>query len=57
MFVHCYVIQYFVSFWFCNDLDGEERAGCFTLSYSQCSVLPHGAMGKSSVRDCGISCS
>ena len=26
------VIQYFVSFQFCNHLDCEERAGCFTLT-------------------------
>ena len=27
----CFVIQYFMSFQCCNHLDGEERAGCFTL--------------------------
>ena len=38
--------------WFCNHLDGEERAGCFALTVilmfcdSQCSAaLPHGAVG------------
>ena len=43
-------------------LDGEEGAGCFTLtvflmSYdSQCSVtLPRGTMGWYTVYDCGIS--
>ena len=25
-------IQYFASFEFCDHLDGEERAGCFTLT-------------------------
>ena len=56
----CFVIQYFVSIEFCN-LDGEEGAGCFTLTCfltscdSQCSVvLPHGAVGWSVVYDCGI---
>ena len=43
-----------------NNLDGEERAGCFTLivfpMYFDCSVaLPHGAMGWSIVCDSGIS--
>ena len=53
---------YFVSFWFCNHLDGKERAGCFTLTVflmycdSQWSVaLPHGAVGWSAVYDCRIS--
>ena len=27
-----FIIQYFVSFEFCDHLDGEERAGCFTLT-------------------------
>ena len=27
----CFVVQYVVSFQFCNHLAGEERAGCFTL--------------------------
>ena len=33
MFGPCFVIQYFVSFKFCNhlDVDGEERAGYFTI--------------------------
>ena len=42
--------------YFCNHLDGEERAGCFALTVflmsgdSQCSVaLPHGALGWSAV--------
>ena len=59
MFGPCFVIKYFV---FCNHLDGEEKAGCFTLSVflvscdSKCSVaLPHGVMGYSAVCDCGIS--
>ena len=47
---------------FFNHLDGEEEAGCFTLTVflvscnSQCFVaLPHGALGWSAVCDCGIS--
>ena len=31
MFDPCFVIQYFVSLYFCNPPDGEERAGWFTL--------------------------
>ena len=32
MFGHCFVIQYFKCVLLnCNHLDGEERAGCFTL--------------------------
>ena len=60
----CFVIQYFVSFLFCNHLDGEEKAGCFTLTVflvtcdSQCFVaLPHGAVGSSAVCDCCITLS
>ena len=40
----------------------EEKAGCFAIivlqmyCYYNCSVaLPHGAVGRSSVFDCGIS--
>ena len=62
MFGPSFVIQYFASFWFSNHLDGEERAGCFTLTIflmscdSRCSVaLPDGAVGWSAVCDCGIS--
>ena len=45
---------------FCNHLDGEERAGCFTLFVflvsRDCYVaLPHGVSGLSAVSDCGIS--
>ena len=41
----------------CNHLDGEERAGCFTLfaftvSRDCCAALPHGAMDFSTVCDC-----
>ena len=57
-----FVILYFVSFWFCNHIDGEDRAGCFTLIVflmfcdSQCSVaIPNGTMGWSAVCDCGTS--
>ena len=28
----CFAIQYFMSFWICYHLDGEKRAGCFTLT-------------------------
>ena len=47
--------------WFCcNYLDGNERAGCFTLfvflvSHDCCVALPHDATGLSAVGDCGIS--
>ena len=49
-------------FWFCDHLDGEERAGCFTLfvflvSRESCVALPHDAMGLSAVCDFGIACS
>ena len=30
-FVLAFVVQYFMTFWYCNHLDGEERTGCFTL--------------------------
>ena len=43
-------------------LKKKERTGCFVFivlqmsCYSNCSVaLPHGAVGKSAVHDCGIS--
>ena len=46
---------------FCNYLAEEERAGCFTLIVIlvscgyQCSrSLPHGAMQRSSVCNCGV---
>ena len=52
VFGPCFVIQYFVPFWFCNHLDGEERASCFTLSVflmsydTHCPVtLTHGMRG------------
>ena len=53
MFGPRFFIQYFVSSYFCNQLDGEERAGCFTLivflmSYFDCkrsAALPRGAVG------------
>ena len=52
VFGTCFVNQYVVPFWFYNHLDGEERAGCFTLivflmsCVCLCSVaLPHGAVG------------
>ena len=45
---------------FCNQLDGEERAGrfawfVFLVSHSRCMAFPRGAMGLSAVCDCGIS--
>ena len=61
MFCPCFVISHCVSFHNCNHLDGEERAGCFTLigilmsCDIYCSVaLPHGSMGLSAGCDCGI---
>ena len=64
MFGPWFVIQYFVSFKFCNPLDWEERAGYFTFivflmsCYCYCYVaLPHGAVGWYAVCDFGISCS
>ena len=46
------------SFKFCNNLEAEEKVGCFAIivlqMYYKCSVaLPHGAMGWSAVCDCG----
>ena len=62
MFGICFVVQYFVSSYFCNHLDGEEIPGCFTVSVflmscdSQCSMaLPYSSVGWSAVCDCGIS--
>ena len=45
---------------FCNQRDGEERAGCFALivflvSRDCCVALPHDATGLFAVCDCGIS--
>ena len=44
------------------ELDEEKRAGCFAFIvflmsyYCKCpEALPHGAVGWSAVRDCGIS--
>ena len=52
----------FVSILVCNNLVGEERAGCFALfvfllARDCCVALPHNATGLSAVCDCGISCS
>ena len=54
----------FITFWpfsFCNHVDEEERAGCFSFiifqmsCYCKCFVaLPHGAVGWSAVCDCGF---
>ena len=38
VFNPCFDIQYFVSFLFCNRLDGEEKADCFTLNVFLCLV-------------------
>ena len=59
--VLCFVVRY-CSFYFCNHLDGEEKAGCFAyfvflLFRFGCVALPRGAMGFSAVCDCGISLS
>ena len=52
MFGSCFFIQYFMSFLFCNRLDGEERTGSFTLigflvsCDCKCSVThAHGIVG------------
>ena len=48
-------------FQFCKHLDKEERAGCFALLPFRRLVtvnalaLPHGAVGRSAVCNCGIS--
>ena len=49
-------------FWFCNHLEEEEKAGCFAIivlqmyCYFKCYVaLPHGAVGRFAVCECGIS--
>ena len=49
----------FMSILVYNHLDGEERAAClalfvFLVSRDGCVALPRGAMGLSSVCDCGI---
>ena len=53
-------MRHFVSVLFCNNLGGEERAGCFAysafiVSRDCCVALPRGALGLSAVCDCGIS--
>ena len=61
VFRSCFVIQYLVSLQFSNHIDGEERAGCFSLTVflilcdSQCFVArSHGAVvGWSAVFNCG----
>ena len=62
MFGPCFIIQYFVSFLFCNHFDGEERVGCFTLTVflmyceRQYSVsLYQGTLGEGAMCDCDIS--
>ena len=63
VFGPCFVMHYlvFLRFFF-NRLDEEDRADCFALIVflmscdCWCSVaLPHGVVGWSAVRDCGIS--
>ena len=49
-----------VQYLFCNHLDGEERAVCFSLfiflvSCDCCVALPSSSTGLSAVYDCGIS--
>ena len=62
MFVFVLLCITFCSFLFCNNLEEEEKPGCFAIivlqmyCYHKCSVaVPHGAVGWSAVCDCGIS--
>ena len=55
-------MQNFVSIFVCNHLEEEEKAGCFVMNvlkmYCFCRYsvsLPHGAVDRSAVCDCGIS--
>ena len=55
----CFVVLYSLSFLFCNHLDWEESAGCFTLIIFLVSwdfwysvVLPRGALGWTAVCAC-----
>ena len=55
-------MHYFMSFLVLQQLDEEERAGCFAFIvfrmsyYCKCpTALFHGALGVSPVSDCGIS--
>ena len=42
----CFVIQYFVSFLFCNPLVWEERAVCFChMAVNVFSCFPYDAVG------------
>ena len=57
-----FVLVLLFSTLFCNHLDGDERAGCFTLivflvsfDYYCSEALPRLAVGWSAVFDCGIS--
>ena len=54
-------MHYFVTLYFCNHFEEEETAGCFASivlrmsCYCGCPMtLPHGAVGRSAVYDCGI---
>ena len=56
-----YVLLYVAlcPFYYCNHLDGEERAGCFgqfvfLVSRDGSAALPYVATGLSAVCDCGI---
>ena len=58
--VLCFLCVALCPFWYCNHLDGEERAGCFALfvflvSRDGWAALPRCAMGLSAVCVCGIS--
>ena len=61
MIVICMVVRAFMSILvFFNHLDGEERAGCFSLfvflvSRDCCVAVPRATVGLSAVCDCGIS--
>ena len=56
----CNCSMFYCTLLFCNHLDGEERAGSFSLfvflvSRDCCVALPRDAKGLSAVCDCGIS--
>ena len=62
MFVFVLLCITLCLFYFYNHLEEEEKTGCFAITvlqmycYYNCSVsLTHGAVGWSTVCDCGIS--
>ena len=57
MFVSALVCITLCPFLFCNHLDEEERAGCFSfiVFWMSCYCTCHGAVGGSAVCYCGIS--